>query len=239
MTASRLLLRLYPPAFRERWGEDLCAEADRAGWRYWPNLVTGALDLWLHPAIWPTAWPAQRNSRTAALAILVTTACWLVAHLTTEPGARAYAIALDACSLVLAAGLALLTPLPRVRALDRLLVRSVRLLTVPVLLGAAAVLTVHVVPHLAGLVAWWTAWGLVLIQGARAVAGLGPDVVVPPSLTRTRLGVAVLTGASAGAAGTIAVFAALDPAPLPALIGIAAVLSSVASGAAGRDLVPG
>ena len=239
MSPSAVLVRLYPAAFRERWGEDLRAEAEHAGWRCWPNLVTGALTMWLHPAIWPSASPAQRNSRTAAMAILVTTACWLVAHLTTEPGSHAYTVARDACALALAAGLALLAPVPRVRGLGRLLVRSLRLLAAPVLLGGAAVLAQHIAPHPVVLVAWWGGWGLVLIQGARGVAGLGPDVVVPPSSARTRLGVAVLTGASAGAAGTIAVFAAVHPAPLPALLGIAAVLSAVASATAGRDLLPG
>lgn len=239
MSVSGALLRLYPAPFRERWGEDLRGEADRAGWRSWPNLVTGALDLWLHPAIWPTAWPAQRNSRTAAMAILVTTACWLLAHLTTGPGPHAYTTARNVCAVLLAAGLTLLTPVPRPRALGRLLVRAGRMLAAPVLLGTAAVLARNVVPHPIVLVAWWASWALVLIQGSRVVAGLGPDVVIPPSLPRTRLGVAVLTGAAAGAAGTIVVFAALDPAPLPALLGLAAAGSAIASATAGRDLVPG
>jgi hypothetical protein len=239
MSISGALLRLYPAAFRERWGEDLRAEADRAGWRSWPNLVTGALDMWLHPAIWPTSWPAQRNSRTAAMAILVTTACWLVAHLTTEPGSHAYTAARNACALVLAAGLALLAPLPRIRALGTLFLRSARMFAGPVLLGAAAVLAQHIAPHPLVLIAWWAGWALALIQGSRVVARLGPDVVIPPSLSRTRLGVAVLTGASAGAAGTIVVFAALHPAPLTALLAVAAAVSAIASATAGRDLVPG
>lgn len=239
MSISGALLRLYPAAFRERWGEDLRAEADRAGWRAWPNLITGALDMWLHPAIWPTAWPAQRNSRTAAMAILVTTACWLVAHLTTEPGPHGYTTARNICALVLATGLALLVPLPRLRALGTLLARSARMLAGPVVLGVAAVLAQDIAPHPLVLIAWWAGWALALIQGSRVVARLGPDLVIPPSLPRTRLGVAVLTGASAGAAGTIVVFAALHPAPLPVLLGLAAAVSAIVSATASRDLVPG
>ena len=75
-----------------------------------------------------------------------------------------------------------------------------------------------------------------MIQGCRVVAGLGPDLVVPPALPRTRLGIAVLTGTSAVAAGTIAVFAINHAAPWPALLGIAAALGAFASGATAADL---
>jgi hypothetical protein len=236
MTASDALLRLYPAAFRERWGDELRAEVDHAGWRSWPNVITGALDLWLHPAIWPVDWPAQRNSRTAAMAMLVTVACWLVAHLTIEPGAPAYARALNASAILLAIGFALLTPWPR--AVGRLLGRAIRMLTAPVLLAVGAILAQGHAPHPLLLTAWWTSWAFGLIQGCRVVAALGPDVVIPPSLVRTRLGVAVLTAASAGAAGTLVVFAVLRPAPLPALLGITAALSAFACGIARRDLAP-
>lgn len=240
MSVPAALLRLYPSAFRERWGEDLRADAEAEGWRSWPNLLTGAADMWLHPALWPVAWPAQRNSRTAAMAILVTVACWLVAHLTTEPGAHAYALALDGCGVLLALGLALLTPLPRWHAVGALFVLSVRMLAPPVLLAAAAVVAANsslAVPHLPVLLAWWGSWVLGTIQGCRIVAGLGPDLVVPPALSRTQLGIAVLTGSSAAAAGAIVVFAAAHPAPLPALFGIVAALSALACGTARRDLV--
>jgi hypothetical protein len=242
-----VLLRLYPVAFRVRWGEDLCADAESAGRRSWPNLVTGAVDMWLHPAIWPTAWPAQRNSRAAAMAILITVACWLVAHLTTEPGSPGYALALDGCAILLGVGLLLLAPLPRISASGLLLGRSARMLAVPVLLAGIVVVVANSPLDPVGqpglrllvLLAWWGSWVLGVIQGCRVVAGLGPDVVIPPALSRTRLGVAVLTAASAAAAGTIAVFAALHPAPLPALLSIAAALSTLACGAARRDLAPG
>ena len=246
MSGPAVLLRLYPAAFRERWGEDLRAEAESAGLRSWPNLVAGAADMWLHPAMWPTAWPAQRNSRAAAMAVLITVACWLVAHLTTEPGSPGYAIALNGCGVLLAIGLVLLAPLPRIRALGALLVRSTRMLAAPVLLAAVVVLVANSpldpvgqpVLRLLVLLGWWGSWVLGVVAGCRIIAGLGPDLVAPPALSRTRLGVAVLTGASATAAGTIAVFAALHPAPLPVLLGAGAALSAIACGAARRDLAP-
>lgn len=242
MTVPAALLRLYPSAFRDRWGDDLRADAEAAGWRSWPNLLTGAFDMWLHPAIWPAAWPAQRNSRAAAMAILVTVACWLVAHLTIEPGAHAYALVLNGCAVLLALGLALLAPVPRLAAVLALVLRSVRMLAAPALLAAAVVVIVHAAlpfPHLPVLLTWWGSWALATVQGCRIVAGLGPDLVLPPTLARTRLGIAVLTGSSAAAAGAIVVFAVVHPAPLPALLGIGAALSVLACGAAHRDLVAG
>ncbi|HEV3358374.1 MAG TPA: hypothetical protein VG247_16390 [Pseudonocardiaceae bacterium] len=243
MTMTAALLRLYPGAFRDRWGEDLRAEADVAGWRSWPNLVTGAVDMWLHPAIWPAGWPAQRASRSAAMAMLVTIAAWLVAHFTTESGRPAYTLALNGAATLLVLGLALLAPLPRSRALAPLLSRSLRRLAFPLLLATAAVIAANSkfaptewlrVPVLA---AWWGSWAFGLIAGCRIVAGLGPDLVLPPGPRRTRLGIAVLTGASLAAACAVAVFAARHVAPLPALLAIGTALSVAACVTALRDLV--
>lgn len=243
MTMTGALLRLYPGAFRERWGDDLRAEAEGAGWRSWPNLIAGALDMWLHPAVWPASWPAQRASRSSAMAMLVTIACWLVAHFTTEAGARGYTIALNVAATMLIIGLALLAPLPRPRALGPLLGRSLRRLALPVLLAAAAVIAANTTSaptewlRVLVLAAWWGSWVLGVIAGCRIIAGLGPDLVLPPGERRTRLGIAVLTAASVTAAGAVAVFAAHQPTPLPALLGIGTALSALACGTALRDLV--
>lgn len=242
MSMTGALLRLYPGAFRERWGEDLRAEAEGAGWRSWPGLVAGALDMWLHPAIWPVGWPAQRGSRSSAMAMLVTIACWLVAHFTTEAGAPGYATALNAAAVPLIIGLMLLAPLPRPYALGPLLGRSIRQLAIPVSLAAIAVVAAHSVadpPEWARVLvlgAWWGSWALGVVGGCRIVAGLGPDLVVPSGARRTRLGIAVLTGASIVAAGTVVVFVSRHLAPLPALVGIGAALAVAACGTALRDL---
>ncbi|MGW2649712.1 hypothetical protein ACWC2T_33560 [Streptomyces sp. NPDC001393] len=37
MNAAVLLTRLYPPAVRERWGEDISHEVSAAGIRSWPD----------------------------------------------------------------------------------------------------------------------------------------------------------------------------------------------------------
>lgn len=243
MTMTAALLRLYPGAFRDRWGEDLRAEAEFAGWRSWPDLVTGALDMWLHPAIWPADWPAQRASRSAAMAMLVTIAAWLVAHLTTEPGPPDYTLALNGAATLLVLGLALLAPLPRPRALAPLLTRSLRRLAFPLLLAAAAVIAANSRPvptewlRVPVLAAWWGSWALGLIAGCRIVAGLGPDLVLPPGPRRTRLGIAVLIGAGLAAASAVAVFAVRHMAPLPALLAIGTALSVTACATALRDLV--
>ena len=243
MTVTGVLLRLYPGAFRKRWGEDLRAEADGTGWRSWPNLVIGALDMWLHPAIWPAGWPAQRASRSAAMAMLATVAAWLVAHLTTEPGPPGYALTLNGSATLVVLGLALLAPLPRPRALGPLLGRSLRRLAFPILLAASVVIVTNSTApptewlRVLVLAAWWGSWALGLIAGCRIVAGLGPDLVIPPGARRTRLGIAVLTGAGIAAAGALAVFAVRQQAPLPALLAIGTALSVAACATALRDLV--
>jgi hypothetical protein len=243
MTVTAALLRLYPGAFRDRWGEDLRAEAEAAGRRCWPNLIAGALDMWLHPATWPVGWPAQRASRCAAMAMLVTIAAWLVAHFTTESGPPGYALAVHGSATLLLLGLVLLAPVPRPRALAPLLAHSLRRLAFPVLLATTAVIAANStsVPtawlRVPVLAAWWGSWALGVIGGCRIVAGLGPDLVLPPGPRRTRLGIAVLTGASIVAACAVAVFAVRHAAPLPALIAVGTALSVAACGTALRDLV--
>lgn len=46
------LLRLYPPAWRERYGDEMTSllESRPLGWSDQVDLATGAVDAWLHPA---------------------------------------------------------------------------------------------------------------------------------------------------------------------------------------------
>lgn len=55
MSAADRLVRLYPAAFRDRWGEAMVEEVRAAGWRGWSDALRGAADLWLHPVLWPVA----------------------------------------------------------------------------------------------------------------------------------------------------------------------------------------
>ncbi|SEM62665.1 hypothetical protein [Streptacidiphilus jiangxiensis] len=74
MSVADRLVRLYPAAFRDRWGESMVEEVRAAGWRGWSDALRGAADLWLHPVLWPVdltpvdrapvdAGPAEAGSR--------------------------------------------------------------------------------------------------------------------------------------------------------------------------------
>ena len=248
MSIAGGVVRLYPSAFRARWGEELTAEATAAGWKSWPNLVLGGVDLWLHPAVWPADSRVQRQGRSAAMAVLITVAGWLMAHLATSSGASTFADVLDGCAALLGFGLALVAPvpLPTMRAVGSLLGRSTRLLTVPVLLTTAAVLVANFRPHspaselvrLTVLGCWWGGWALGIVQGVRIIAGLGPDLVVPPRPSRIRLGVGVLTVTAGVAGATVLGFALtaghLDPAPT--MLAVMLLAAAAALGATLRDL---
>ncbi|HEX3781476.1 MAG TPA: hypothetical protein VHX38_17590 [Pseudonocardiaceae bacterium] len=248
MSVASGLVRLYPSALRARWGQDLVEEANAAGWKSWPNLLVGIADAWLHPAIWPADSRVRRGGRSAAMAVLITVAGWLLAHLTTSSGARSFADLLNGCAALLCLGLLLVAPLPRLnlRAIGRLLVESIRGLALPVLLAAGAVLFVHLHvgvvtgPLLRATVlgCWWGSWALGIVQGTRIIARLGPDLVLPPRPARLRLGIGVLTATTAGAGTTVLGFALTQdrPGPLPAVLAVVLLLSAVASGATLRDL---
>jgi hypothetical protein len=248
MSLTGRLIRLYPSAFRDRWGPELRATADAAGWRSWTDLAVNVADTWLHPAIWPARSPGQRHARTAAMALMITVTGWFVAHLTTEQGAHTYALILHGCAVALLLGLALVAPLPRPapRAVVTVLARAVRGLAVPVPLGTAVVLVVHdsglgampapLRPIL--LACWWGAWLLAIVQGCRVLARLGPRQVVPPSPARVRAGIRVLTAVTAVAGSTTVVFAVTAGhfAPIPALLGAVLLLATTTLDSAHRDL---
>lgn len=81
---GRVLVALYPPAFRDRWGRELTDEVERTGWRSWPRLLVAVAAMWLHPAIWPADSAIERRRRAAGLGVVVTAAGWLAAHAVLE-----------------------------------------------------------------------------------------------------------------------------------------------------------
>lgn len=83
---ARSLVRLYPDAFRERWGALVEEEAHGAGWKSWPDLIAGIAHMWLHPAVWPADSPAQRQRRVATMGITVALAACFLSHLVAEQG---------------------------------------------------------------------------------------------------------------------------------------------------------
>ncbi|WP_214416105.1 hypothetical protein [Sphaerisporangium fuscum] len=251
MTLSRALVRLYPEAFRDRWGAALECEAREAGWKSWPNLALGIADMWLHPAVWPARSRAQRHGRAAVMAITVTAACWLLTHAAAEldgPSGIARGRAVNACVATMLLGLALVAPRPRltaeaVIALGR---RAARLLAVPMCLGALVVAAAHVGGlasagsplRAALLICWWLALPLAAFQTCRVVAGLGADVAVPPPPRRLRAGVRTLAAAGATAGALLLTWSVSGghPHPLSATAGAGLLLLSAAFATTLRDL---
>ncbi|MFF3069887.1 hypothetical protein ACFVSN_00710 [Kitasatospora sp. NPDC057904] len=216
---ARGLVRLYPDAFRERWGSMVEDEARGAGWKSWPNLAVGIADMWLHPAVWPADSPAQRQRRVATMGITVALAAWFLGHLAAEqadslPAVGVREAVMQGCTTLLLLGIALVAPRPRPTpgAAITLLGWAVRRLAAPTLLGTAVVILVHSgvdadasPPTLrtAVLAAWWIALGLGAVQIPRIFTGVGADAVVPPGTGRLRAGVWTLAGASATGGATI------------------------------------
>ncbi|MEU6970810.1 hypothetical protein AB0A71_24325 [Kitasatospora aureofaciens] len=216
---TRSLVRLYPDAFRERWGAMVEDEARGAGWKSWPNLIAGIVDMWLHPAHWPADSPAQRQRRVATMGITVALAAWFLSHLAAEqagplPADGVREQVTHGCTTLLLLGIALVAPRPRptLRAAITLLGWALRRLAIPTLLGTTVVVLVHggfdadaSPPTLrtAVLAAWWITLGLGAIQIPRIFTGVGADAVVPPGTGRLRVGVWTLAGASAPGGATI------------------------------------
>lgn len=218
MSVARSLVRLYPNAFRERWGALAEDEATAAGWKSWPNLIAGIADMWLHPAVWPADSPVQRQRRAATMAITVALGSWFFGHVAAEQGDPLSRSGMDAwilhgCTTLLLVGLAQVAPLPRPSpaAVTTLIGWAVRRLAAPAALGATVVLVVH---HITAadspaslravvLAAWWTALALGAIQIPRILTGVGADAVVPPGPARLRCGVWTLAAASAANGATI------------------------------------
>jgi hypothetical protein len=208
MSVVRMLIGLYPAPFRDQWGRDLEVEARAAGWRGWPNLLVGALNLWLHPAVWPAESPARRRRRAAALAVSVTAVVWFLFYAITELDGRANRWAVTAsiptcCAALILLGLVLVSPLPEpsLRAGVMLLRRGLRHLAGPVGLGVLLLAWAfgavpggeHSALQPPLIAAWWFAVALGAVGLCRAFISLDPELVTPPSATRLRVGIVVLT----------------------------------------------
>lgn len=224
MTVAQGLVRLYPRAFRDRWGADLVAEVRTSGPRSWPNLLAGVADAWLHPAAWPAHSAAQRQARVTAMAVIVTGIGWFAAHLMVEdlPGLPRV---LDICAVAVVTGLLLVAPRPAPAALITIGRRLLRALAGPAALSIAVLAVVHGTDghftppiRLTVLLCWWGSWGLAVIAVGRTIAGLSPEPAVPAR--RFRFGVRTLAAAAAGTGATQLAAAISSPAPVPAALGL-------------------
>lgn len=204
MIAARVLVALYPPPVRDRWGNDLAAHITRAGSRSWVNTVTGAADLWLHPGTWPaiSAGQVRRIASTVTFALAVTAALVTRGFGPSQLAPTGHHPVQTAWLLLVATGVALATPLPLLRpaALARLLGLTTRTMTLP----ALAMLMIFVVANtgwvehpadpvrVALVIGYWATLTLAGVRVCNVIAHLGGDIVHAPSIRRLQVGLALI-----------------------------------------------
>jgi hypothetical protein len=251
MSVTERLVRLYPAAVRDRWGEGLADDARAAGWRGWPNLLRGVADMWLHPVVWPADSRAQRLRRAATLGVAVALFTLLLGHAAAEQGvplgsAPGGALLVPVSSALVLLGVLLAAPRPRLSLAAAVTVvwRGARLLAAPVLLAAAVVVLAHVHTGPAGpgehLAAdcWWLSLAAGAVQACRVVAGLGGATVVAPTPWQLHLGLWSLTAGSllTGSAALSAALGRPEPDRAAVVAGSALVLLALTLTATLRDL---
>ena len=251
MSAARRLIGLYPRPFREQWGEDIEREVHARGARSWPNLARGIVDSWLHPMIWPADTDRRRRARASVMAIATTATCWYLIHFAAEMDPRfaagtPRAAGLNACMLLMLAGLALVAPRPRLNrhAAVTMLAQLVRGFALPAGLAAAVAIwapTATGAPpalRFTALITWYGALALAAVQSCRIAAQLGRLVAEPPRRGPLRIGLYTLTAADAGAGGIIASAAVANHSlhPLATALGPGVLALTAATLATLRDL---
>jgi hypothetical protein len=152
MTVPALLVALYPPAVRQRWGADLARAVAESGPRSWPDTLRGAARLWLHPGDWPETTAGQTR-RVLAVALFAVVALATLLLRAAEPTTSLTADSRHPLTSVwlvpVLAGLALAAPLPTPAgwsapaALRRLCAATVRTLAPAAFALAALYLAAH------------------------------------------------------------------------------------------------
>ncbi|AKJ12553.1 hypothetical protein ABB07_21730 [Streptomyces incarnatus] len=146
MNAATVLTRLYPPAVRQRWGEDIRHEVSASGIRSWPDTLAGAARLWLHPGDWPETSSGQTR-RVLTVALFALTAATGLLLRSAEPSttltADLHHPPTSLWLLPLLTGIALAAPLPPLHgaALRHLTTAAARTLAAPAAAVAALCLT--------------------------------------------------------------------------------------------------
>jgi hypothetical protein len=208
MNAAGLLVALYPPAVRERWGADIRHDLADAGMRAWPDTVRGAARLWLHPSEWPEPAPGEtRRVVTVALFTVLAVVALLVR--TGQPASGPWLLAV-------VAGLIMATPLPRPGAVRA----AARILAAPVLAALALLVAGNsgLAGHAAGIArlvvtsSYWVILVFIAYRLCAVVARAG----TPPG--RNRLRAALLLAGSGTAVGAMQTW----PAPSAALLALLA-----------------
>lgn len=191
MNVPALLLRLYPPGIRDRWGGEIVHEAQQAGPRSWFDTAAGAAKLWLHPSDWPETASGQTSRVLATAFVAVITAAALLVR-AAGPASLTVSVDRPATSMWLApilAAVALAAALPPLRwaALGRLAATAVRTLIAPVLAFGGLFLLAHsgLVVHPTGVAdvllvgCYWATLGFIGIHLCLLMARVGRIAVLP------------------------------------------------------------
>jgi hypothetical protein len=236
-----LLVRLYPPAIRQRWGADITCEMDLIGPRSWFDTVIGATKLWLHPSDWPetTNGQTRRVVATALVAVTTTVAMLLRAASPTPLTTNVNHLATSAWLAPVLVGLTLSTPLPPLRrdAFGRIAAAVARTLAAPVLALVALFLLAHsdLVDHPVGAIhvlllgCYWATLCFVGIRLCLLMARIGLIVVIPST---RRLHLALLfigmgLGLAAAQTLTVTLRAALHVGTVVLCCGLTALATAV------------
>ncbi|HTI21258.1 MAG TPA: hypothetical protein VL652_09710 [Kutzneria sp.] len=184
MRMSAALVRLYPPAIRRRWGSDIEREVELAGPRSWPDTITGAGRLWLHPGDWPETGPGQ-TSRVVATALAALAVALTLVLRATGPTPLTADIDQPATSvwlLPILLGLVTAAPLPGPSTV-RLMAVAARGLVPSVLALTLLYLAAHVgplgLPRPLLLGYYWATLGFVGIHLCLLTARVGRIAVMP------------------------------------------------------------
>ncbi|WP_433042874.1 hypothetical protein [Dactylosporangium sp. CS-033363] len=197
MSAPEVIVALYPPAVRDRWGDELGREIAERGVRSWADAIAGAARLWLHPSDWPETAAGQTRRVLAAALFAVTAAVALL--LRASAPIAVWWLAPIVAGALLAAPLA---PFGRTVAV------TLRTLAAPALAGAAMVLLANsgLVEHPAGalgvalLAYYWATLAFVALRLCALAARL-LRIGTAPSRRRLRAALLLVGAGTALAAG--------------------------------------
>jgi hypothetical protein len=251
MIATAVLIALYPPPVRERWGDDLAAEIAAGGPRSWLDTAVGAARLWAHPSDWPERIAGQTRRilvvELAAVASLVALLLRAIGRPSASFTADATHPATSAWLALILAGFILAAPLPpwRWRALWHLATVFLRTLAAP----AAALLALYALAH-SGLIDHPTGaipivrrifyWATLVLVGLRmcALANRIGHVVIAPAAGRLHTATLLIgTGLALAAAQNLD--GALHRGPTITAVALSIALAAIAtiSLATARDLL--
>jgi hypothetical protein len=214
MNMPALLVRLYPPAIRQRWGADIARDVELSGPRSWFDTVAGATKLWLHPSDWPETTVGQTRRVVATVLVVV---AMMVAMLlrAVDPDPLASNVSHSAWLAPILVGLALSAPLLpwRGAVFGRLAAVVARTLVAPGLALAVLFLLAHsgVIDHPVGamhlllLGYYWATLGFVGIHLCLFMERIG-RITITPSTRRLHLALLVFgVGLAFGAAQSLTV----------------------------------